>query len=312
MPKVDHLAKLLEAVSAQDWAAARAAATRIVEAEDGKGHHSAAEQLRGALQPNGHRLRGLGSESPAASNGNGAWVAAPGFLSSALTKSPGRAAIADVQLRPKLREEMQGVLLEWRHRERLAAEGIDRRRKLLFHGPPGCGKSLTALALGNEIGVPTYVVRIDAVIGAYLGQTALRIRELFHFAESTDCVLLLDEIDALGKRRGNQLDVGELDRVVISLMQELEHTAPRGLVIATSNLPQHLDDALFRRFDAVFAFPQPTRAELGRFGRAFAIGRSLITPRTAARLAESAASYAEASRRIVIAERAIVLRKMVE
>lgn len=312
MSKVDHLAKLLEAVAAQNWLQARAAAGRIVAAEEEKGHHSAAELLRGALQPNGHRPRPAEVEETERTNGHGTWVGAPGFLTTALTRSPDRARLADVQLRTPLEQELRGMLLEWRHRDALMARGVDRRRKLLLHGPPGCGKSFTAVALGNEIGVPTYVVRIDAVVGAYLGQTALRIRELFHFAETTDCVLLLDEIDALGKRRGNQLDVGELDRVVISLMQELEHTQPRGLVIATSNLPQHLDAALFRRFDAVFALPKPTASELARFGRARASAGGAIAPGRASRLVAGAMSYAEAARRLAAEERAIVLREIMD
>jgi len=311
MPKVDHLAKLLEAVASQSWVTAKAAATRIVEAEEEKGHHAAAEFLRASLHPNGQRSPSPNGVATQA-NGSGTWIAGPSALSSALTRLSGATRIADVQLRRGLEADLHAVLVEWRHRDALAAKGIERRRKLLFHGPPGCGKSLTALALGNEIGAPTYVVRIDAVVGAYLGQTALRIRELFHFAETTDCVLLLDEIDALGKRRGSPLDVGELDRVVISLMQELEHTLPRCLVVATSNVPKHLDDALFRRFDGVLTFPRPTSKELARFGRSRAVGTGVIPPAKAARLVSGATSFAEAARRILAEERAAVLREIAD
>lgn len=310
MPKVDHLTKLLEAVADQNWTVARASAVRIADAEEEKGHHAAAERLRGALQPNGHRYRGVPSEAAAPSNGQHTWLAAPGFLTSALTISAGKQALDDVQLTPKLRKELEGVLTEWKHREALEENALTRRRKLLFHGPPGCGKSLTAAALGNDLCVPTYVVRVDAVVGAYLGQTALRIRELFRFAEETDCVLLLDEIDALGKQRGSQQDIGELDRVVISLMQELEHSTPKGFVIATSNLPQHLDEALFRRFDAVLEFPRPTPIELARFGRNRASAGKLLPPTMGARLANRAVSFAEAARRIEGEERSTVLQKI--
>jgi AAA+ superfamily predicted ATPase len=115
--------------------------------------------------------------------------------------------------------------------------------------------------------LPHYIVRFDAVIGAYLGQTAIHLRELFRFASGAPCVLLFDEIDALGKQRGNPLDVGELDRIVIALMQELEFLQTNGVVIATSNLPEHLDRALWRRFDLVLTFPQPNKNELASYIR---------------------------------------------
>jgi ATP-dependent 26S proteasome regulatory subunit len=303
MPKVDHLAKLLKAVAAEDWSSARAAGARIAEAEEEKGHHAAAQHLRGALHPNGHRV--LPSKQS-----NGEWLADPGLLATALTRLSSKADLSEVSLRTAQRDDIAELMAEWKHRDALATHGLAARRKLLFHGPPGCGKSLTAHALGNALSLPTYVVRIDAVVGAFLGQTALRIRELFHFAEHTACVLLLDEIDALGKRRGNQLDVGELDRVVISLMQELEHTTPRGLLVATSNLPQHLDDALFRRFDHVIEFPRPSRSEVLQFAAHRAKTGGVVSPRALPRVVAGAKSYADAERRIVAQERALLVRQM--
>jgi SpoVK/Ycf46/Vps4 family AAA+-type ATPase len=187
------------------------------------------------------------------------------FLSSALTPVSADRGLADLRLTEKTLRELRDISTEWSRRERLASERIERRTKLLFHGPPGCGKSVTARALGLELGLPVYVVRFDAVVGAYLGQTALHLRQLFRFAEMTPCVILIDEIDALGKRRGNPLDVGELDRVVIALLQELEHSRPAGLLIATSNIAHRLDDALWRRFDLVLEFPAPGRKALLSF-----------------------------------------------
>jgi len=302
MPKVDQLAKLLEAVAAQNWAGARAIGVQIADVEEEKGHHSAAQLLRGALHPNGHRAHSTSS--------NGTWLGDPGLLTAALTRLQGAPLLEDIALRPVQRRELMTFVSEWRHRDALETRGIERRRKLLFHGPPGCGKSLTAHALGVALSLPTYVIRIDAVVGAYLGQTAMRIRELFHFAENTACILLLDEIDALGKRRGNQLDVGELDRVAISLMQELEHTRPKGVVVATSNLPQQLDEALFRRFDQVFEFPRPSRPELLSFGLKRARSGGIVSPRSVRRLLAAAPSYAEAVRCITAEERAVALRTM--
>jgi len=183
---------------------------------------------------------------------------------------------------------------EWKHRDRLQKRGIAPRSKLLFHGPPGCGKSLTAQALGHELRIPVYMVRFDAVIGAYLGQTALHLRQLFHFAETTPCVLLLDELDALGKKRGNPLDVGELDRIVISLMQELEHSKPMGMIVGTSNLPKHLDDALWRRFDLDLFFARPTKRALRDFIKRLAAKKRVSIPSKVMSQAVSSDSFASA------------------
>ena len=145
------------------------------------------------------------------------------------------------------------------------------------------------------------MVRFDAVIGAFLGQTAIHLRQLFHFAETTPCVLLLDELDALGKRRGNPLDVGELDRIVISLMQELEHAKPLGLIIGTSNLPKHLDDALWRRFDLDVFFRSPTSSVLRAYVKGLASKWKITVSKQTVDKAVKASSFAGAES-VVIGE----------
>ena len=261
MPTTKQLADLFRAIGAHNLSAAAGVAELICRSEERKGHRQAARQLRGALSNNGVSKK----DSLAHDTGNG--HAPPAFLSTALVRLDTGVTLADVVLSPASRKELNSLILEWEHRQRLSDKGITPRSKLLFHGPPGCGKSLTARALGHELGIPVYLVRFDAVIGAYLGQTAIHLRQLFHFAESTAAILLMDELDALGKQRGNPLDVGELDRIVIAMMQELEHSSPRGLIIGTSNLPRHLDSALWRRFDLALEFKAPSQAALIAFGR---------------------------------------------
>ena len=107
-------------------------------------------------------------------------------------------------------------------------------------------------------------------------------------------MLLFDEIDALGKRRGNPSDVGELDRIVIALMQELELTQPIGFVVATSNIPEHLDRALWRRFDAQLVFPAPKKQQLRSFVTSAASRFKCKLPESVFSLAVSKHSYAEA------------------
>lgn len=254
MAKKTRLANLFQALAAHDLDAARQAATAICADEERMGHRGAARLLRSALSTNGATLPRfdvtLGTSS---------------ILPALLRPIEVTRNLDEIVLSSAARDELLVLIAEWQHRKKLQTRGLPLRTKLLFHGPPGCGKSITATALGSALNLPVYLVRFDAVIGAYLGQTAIHLRQLFHFIESTPCVLLFDELDALGKRRGNPLDVGELDRIVISLMQELEHVKPAGIIVATSNLPAHLDDALWRRFDLVLSFPRPSKAALRRF-----------------------------------------------
>jgi AAA+ superfamily predicted ATPase len=290
-----RLAELFRAVAAEDIGRASAVAAQICAEEEQKGHREAARLLRGSLHANGGALR-KPDFARVAETLNGTSV-----ISSALVRLADDVTLKDVVLSALAKKELLTVIREWQKRDRLDKYGLAPRTKLIFHGPPGCGKSLTARALAHELKLPVYLVRFDAVIGAYLGQTAIHLRQLFHFAETAPCVLLLDELDALGKRRGNPLDVGELDRIVIALMQELEHAKPMGLIIGTSNLPKHLDGALWRRFDLAVSFRCPTKPTLSRFANHVAASREIILPVGVARRAAAAKTFANAEA-IVVAE----------
>jgi AAA+ superfamily predicted ATPase len=294
MAKTRKMVELFRAIAAEDMDGAAAIAAQICKREEQIGHRGAARLLRGALLANGHSATN-GHSKPGTIFTNGT-----GMLPTALMRLQGT-RLADVVLATSIRHELEDVITEWKHREQLYKRGISPRAKLLFHGPPGCGKSLTARALGHELNIPVYMVRFDAVIGAFLGQTAIHLRQLFHFAETTPCVLLLDELDALGKQRGNPLDVGELDRIVISLMQELEHSRPVGIIVGTSNLPKHLDNALWRRFDLDISFKAPGKTVLRNFLRKLASEKKVALPARVTQQATHADSFASAES-IVTAE----------
>jgi SpoVK/Ycf46/Vps4 family AAA+-type ATPase len=257
MASVRQLKELFQAISKHDWETVEDAARQIVRSEEERGHHSAARTLNGALSTNGASRRTNGHTS----------AASPLGPLGALMPIVRDVSLQDVVLKKNVASELNDVILEWKNRVGLQQKGLRRRSRLLFHGPPGCGKSMTACALGNELSLPVFVVRFDAIIAAFLGQTAVNLRQLFQFVESTPCILLIDELDALGRSRGDRMDVGELDRIVIALMQELEHSKPAGLMIATSNLPKGLDRALWRRFDFTIEFPLPTKTQLAQFAR---------------------------------------------
>jgi SpoVK/Ycf46/Vps4 family AAA+-type ATPase len=295
MATTRKLFELFRAIAAEDFGGATAIAAQVCKSEEKKGHRAAARLLRGALNAHRNGTPTNGYPRPVSEGQS------PSVVSSALVRLSDDSRLNDIFLTKAVRRELESVILEWTHRDRLNEHGILPRTKLLFHGPPGCGKSLTAQALGRELGIPVFLVRFDAIIGAYLGQTAIHLRQLFHFTETTPCVLLLDELDALGKKRGNPLDVGELDRIVIALLQELEHAKPMGVIVGTSNLPKHLDRALWRRFDLNVLFTAPTKALLRLFIKAIGTKRKISLSNGVVNRALRARSFAEAES-VVIAE----------
>lgn len=302
MPETRKLISLFEALAHQDWAASRTAALNIVEAEAEMGHQQAAQRLRGAL--NGFGSTGhVNGHTHELAHANGDFA-----LSKALVRASAPMPLAEITLAADSRDILNEVMNEWRLAKVLQDAKVPRRNRLLFHGPPGCGKTVTALALAHELNLPAYVVRFDSLIGSYLGQTAARMREVFQFASQNKCVLLLDEIDVLGKRRGSQQDVGELDRIVVGLMQELDYSPARGFIIGASNLAKHLDEALWRRFDVRLEFKAPTKAQITSFVRRMAKAHQLkVTPQMTSLLAKTH-DYAGAEKIVLDEARRKILR----
>lgn len=129
-------------------------------------------------------------------------------------------------------------------------------------GPPGCGKTLCARIISNELGLPLLYTRFDAIVSSYLGETATNLRKVFTYASSGHWLLLFDEFDAIGKRRDDENEHGELKRVVNSFLQLLDGFSAPSLVVAATNHEQLLDPALWRRFDEIVTFPRPSVREI--------------------------------------------------
>jgi SpoVK/Ycf46/Vps4 family AAA+-type ATPase len=133
----------------------------------------------------------------------------------------------------------------------LASQGLRPRQRILLIGSPGTGKSAAAHAIAAELSLPVAITSIAALTSSYLGETARNIESVIRFAESTPCILLFDEIDALGGERSNPQDHAEMRRVVATVLQLLDELRGESVMVATSNHPALIDYALWRRFDEV-------------------------------------------------------------
>ena len=138
---------------------------------------------------------------------------------------------------------------EWAKVDALRAMGVEPSRSCLLYGPPGTGKTLTALMLARRLGLPVVNARIDGLVSSFLGTTARNIANLFDFANRYRCVLLLDEFDALAKMKDDPHELGEIKRVVNTLLQNLDARKGIGLTIAITNHEGLLDTAVWRRFE---------------------------------------------------------------
>lgn len=171
--------------------------------------------------------------------------------------------MSDLVLEEGLRERLERILLEQRQADRLRAEGFRPLRRLLLLGPPGTGKTMSAGAIASELHLPLFTIRLDGLITKFMGETAAKLRLVFDALAETPGAYLFDEVDALGGERARANDVGEIRRVLNSFLQFIENDQSDSLLIAATNHPQLLDQAMFRRFDAVIEYPLPT-AEIAR------------------------------------------------
>jgi SpoVK/Ycf46/Vps4 family AAA+-type ATPase len=167
--------------------------------------------------------------------------------------------LTDLVLPDSLRHRLQRVLGEQRQQVSLREHGLLPRRKLLLVGPPGSGKTMTASALAGELHLPLFTIVLDGLITKFMGETAGKLRFVFDAIQTTRGVYFFDEFDAIGARRGERQDVGEIRRVLNSFLQFLEQDGSQSLIIAATNHPELLDRALFRRFDDVMEYVVPDR-----------------------------------------------------
>lgn len=174
-------------------------------------------------------------------------------------------------------EEPLRFFIEERHRaDELLDAGLMPSRSLLMGGPPGVGKTLAAKWIANRLNLPLLTLDLATVMSSFLGKTGSNIRSVLEYACSFPCVLLLDEFDAIAKKRNDDSDVGELKRLVTVLLQAIDEWPASSVLIAATNHGELLDPAIWRRFDQTLTFQLPTREGVTAFLQSLGVENHLI------------------------------------
>lgn len=163
-----------------------------------------------------------------------------------------------------MRERFERILREYHQKEKLEKYGLCHRRKILLAGPPGTGKTLSAAVLAGELGLPLCTILIDKLVTKFMGETSAKLRQIFEGMPSQRGVYFFDEFDAIGGERSRDNDVGEMRRVLNAFLQLIEQDTSDCLIVAATNNPRILDQALFRRFDDVLHYHLPQKTEITR------------------------------------------------
>lgn len=192
-------------------------------------------------------------------------LAAPrGELASLMRAVYPERRLSDLVVSEELDRRLRRLVREHREREKLEQSGLSPRRKFLFSGPPGTGKSLTAAAIAGELSLPLFTIKLDGVITKYMGETAAKLRLVFDSMQKARGVYFFDEVDALATRRGREHDIGEARRMLTSLLMLLEDDSSSSIIVAATNHRMLLDPAIFRRFHGVFSYALPSPEEARR------------------------------------------------
>jgi SpoVK/Ycf46/Vps4 family AAA+-type ATPase len=259
MARSDLLIALVKAGTAGDKKAVRTTAEAIIAEERAKQHTVLADRLTTVIQMNGNGTPTIAPASDSSGRGRD-------FIAEIIP----RRRLEDLILPEACRVSVEQLIEEQHRADLLRAHGLEPRHRILLVGPPGTGKTSLGEAIAESVAVPLFVVRYEAIIGSFLGETAARLKRVFDYARTTPCVLFFDEFDAIGKERGDTHETGEIKRVVTSLLMQVDELPSYTIVAAATNHPELLDRAAWRRFQLRLKLPMPTNKAIAAYIESFA------------------------------------------
>ena len=250
MSRADLIVNLVKAGSEGDQQLFRTTVEAMAAEERAKQHHQLADRL----------VQNLKSATP---RGRAADVvrAHDGGHGGLLYEIDPARSLDSMLLNDEIKAACRELVEEQQRRDLLPSYGLEPRHRMLLSGAPGNGKTSLAEAVAHELMAPLFVVRYEAVIGSFLGETSSRLKRLFDFVRTHQCVLFFDEFDTLGKERGDTHETGEIKRVVSSLLLQIDALPSHVVVITATNHAELLDRAVWRRFQLRLEMPAPTLAQ---------------------------------------------------
>ncbi len=262
MSNAKQILAMLESRADDDDERFYAIALQVAASEARSGRRDTATALRDAVE--GARSRHPSRQRVPVS------IATPrGDLADILVLRSPRYKLADVAMSQDLRDRIDMFVNEQTKREWLREHGKVPNRHILFVGPPGSGKTITAEALASSLKLPLYVIRLETLITRFMGETAAKLRLVFDEVARRRAVFLFDEFDALGAHRAASNDVAEMRRVLNTFLQLMEEpNATDSVIVGATNFPDLLDWALLRRFDLVLRFDTPSDDQIRKIVKA--------------------------------------------
>jgi len=252
MARSDLLVDLVEAERTGDRQRFRALVEAVIAEERANQHHLLADRLSALITTVGNSEMMVRDESASRA-------------SDLLLDVVPRRSLSSLLLKRTVADAVGELIEEHKRADLLRSHGLEPRHRVLLDGPPGNGKTSLAEAIATETMLPLYVVRYEGVVSSFLGETTSRLDHVFEFSRSRRCVLFFDEFDTLAKERADAHETGEIKRVVSSLLLQIDRLPAHVIVVCSTNHPELLDRAAWRRFQLRLELPVPTRAEATSF-----------------------------------------------
>lgn len=257
MSRSDLLIQLVQSGGNGDKQLFKKVVEAIIAEERSKQHNTLAEKLQETLN--------LINHSSSAKNylGNGLGKHQEG--SNLLYEITPNIVVDDLILNQDTKLQIKEFIQEQMRADLIRSYNLEPRNRILLVGPPGNGKTSLAEAIASSLMIPLLAVRYESIIASYLGETSVRLKNLFDYVRTQNCVLFFDEFDSIGKERGDIHETGEIKRVVSSLLLQIDKLPSYVIVVAATNHPELLDRAVWRRFQIRTILPKPTLKEISIF-----------------------------------------------